>query len=96
MGHNLKLKYALSQVECAYFSLKSVPFGPTTVQMPNLALIETKQITVQCGVGTKVSIPLYRFGIFNQSMGARKGVGRGPARLHSLSELIPWNRFLGS
>ncbi len=39
-------------------------------------------------------------GIFKQSMGARNRVGIGlsyrPARLHSLAELVPWNRFLGS
>ena len=37
---------------------------------------------------------------FEQSMGSRNRVGTGlsyrPARLHSLSELVPWNRFLGS
>jgi hypothetical protein len=46
MGHLLKIKYALGTVECAYFGFKSVPFRPTTVQMPKLALIETKRITV--------------------------------------------------
>ncbi len=39
-------------------------------------------------------------GIFKQSMGARNWGGIGlsyrPARLHRLSEFIPWNRFLGS
>jgi hypothetical protein len=39
-------------------------------------------------------------GIFKQSMGARNRVGirlsYRPARLHSLAELVPWNRFLGS
>jgi hypothetical protein len=39
-------------------------------------------------------------GIFNQSMGARNRVGIGLshrlARPHSLAELVPWNRFLGS
>jgi hypothetical protein len=38
--------------------------------------------------------------IFKQFMGARNRVGIGlsyrTARLHSLSELVPWNRFLGS
>ncbi len=38
-------------------------------------------------------------GIFKQYMGARNQVGIGlsyqPARLHSLVELVPWNRFLG-
>jgi hypothetical protein len=37
---------------------------------------------------------------FKQSMGATNGVGIGlshrPARLHRPTELIPWNRFLGS
>ncbi len=93
MGHLLKIKYALGTVECAYFGFKSVPIRPTTVKMPNLALIDTKRITVQVGVSTKFSMPLYRAGIFNQSMGARRGVGIGPARLHSLSELVPCNRF---
>ncbi len=36
---------------------------------------------------------------FKQSMGARNRVGIGlsyrPARLYSLAELVPWNRFLG-
>jgi hypothetical protein len=39
-------------------------------------------------------------GIFKQSIGARNQVGIGlsyrPARLRSLAELVPWNRFLGS
>jgi hypothetical protein len=39
-------------------------------------------------------------GISEQSIGARNRVGIGlsyrPARLHSLAELVPWNRFLGS
>jgi hypothetical protein len=39
-------------------------------------------------------------GIFKQSIGARNRVGIGlpyrPASLHSLAELVPWNRFLGS
>ncbi len=39
-------------------------------------------------------------GIFKQSMGALNRVGIGlsyrPARLHSLAELVPWIRFLGS
>ena len=42
----------------------------------------------------------YRAGIFKKSMGARHRVGIGlsyrPARLHRLTEFIPWNRFLGS
>ncbi len=39
-------------------------------------------------------------GIFKQSMGSRNQVGIGlsyrSAGLHSLVELVPWNRFLGS
>ncbi len=39
-------------------------------------------------------------GIFKQFIGARNRVGIGlsfwPGRLHSLAELVPWNRFLGS
>jgi hypothetical protein len=39
-------------------------------------------------------------GIFKQSMGVRNRIGIGlsyrPARLHSLADLFPWNRFLGS
>jgi hypothetical protein len=39
-------------------------------------------------------------GIFKQSMGVRNQVGIGlsyrPARLYSHSDLVPWNRFLGS
>jgi hypothetical protein len=34
-------------------------------------------------------------GIFKQSMGVGKGLFDRPARLHSLAELVPWNRFLG-
>jgi hypothetical protein len=41
-----------------------------------------------------------RAGIFKKSMGARHRVGIGlsyrPARLHRLSELMLWHRFLGS
>jgi hypothetical protein len=39
-------------------------------------------------------------GFFKQSIGAGNRVGIGlsyqPVRLHSLAELIPWNRLLGS
>ncbi len=38
---------------------------------------------------------LFRAGIFKQSMGARNRV-RIHSQLHSLAELVPWNRFLGS
>jgi hypothetical protein len=38
-------------------------------------------------------------GISKQSKGARNRLGIGlsyrPARLHMLTELVPWNRFLG-
>ncbi len=47
--------------------------------------------------------PLHRntlcAGIFKQSMGPRNRVGielSRPAKLHSLAELVLWNRFLGS
>ncbi len=46
MGHLLKLKCALRTLEYACLASTRVPFRPTTVQMPNLALIETKRITV--------------------------------------------------
>ncbi len=39
----MKLKYALGTLGCAYFSFNT---PTTTVQMSNLALIETKQITM--------------------------------------------------
>jgi hypothetical protein len=56
------------------------------------------------GAGDRVGIGLsYRptsAGIFKQSMGARDRVGIGlsyrPARLHSLAESVPRNRFLAS
>jgi hypothetical protein len=39
-------------------------------------------------------------GIFKQSIGARNreeiGLSYRPPRLHSLAELVPWNKFLGS
>ncbi len=41
-----------------------------------------------------------RAGVLEQSMGARIRIGIGlshrPARLHSISESMPWNKFLGS
>jgi hypothetical protein len=44
--------------------------------------------------------PVASAGIFKQSMGARNRVGIGlsyqPARLHSVAELVSWNRFLSS
>jgi hypothetical protein len=43
---------------------------------------------------------LFSAGIFKESVGARNRIGIGlsylPARQHRLTELIPWNRFLGS
>jgi len=47
MGHMLKLKCSHSLQNLRILSSTSVPFRPTTVQMPNLALVETKRITVQ-------------------------------------------------
>ncbi len=41
----VKTPIQVSQVRI--FASISVPFRPTTVQMPNLALFETKRITVQ-------------------------------------------------
>ncbi len=47
MGPNGSLVEAkIPSVPIAEFSLTSVPFRPTTVQIPNLALIEKKLITV--------------------------------------------------
>jgi hypothetical protein len=46
-----------------------------------------------------VAAPPFCDGIFKQSLRARKrleiGLSYRPARLHRLTELIPWNRFLG-
>ncbi len=46
-----------------------------------------------------VACTLYRAGIFKKSMGARHRGGIGflyrPARLHRLSEFIPWNQRRG-
>ncbi len=56
--------------------------------------------TNRIGIGLSYSYLPTSNGIFKQSMGARNRVGIGlpyrPARLHSLAELVPWNRFLGS
>ncbi len=46
MGHSLKLKCAHSPLNLSILSPTSVPFSLTTLQMPNLALVETKLITV--------------------------------------------------
>jgi hypothetical protein len=46
MGYLLKLKYALRIHYVSNLASTNVPFRPTTVKMPNLELIETKQITV--------------------------------------------------
>ncbi len=46
MGHRLKLKHAHSGVPSAYFRFDKILFRPTTVQMSNLAIVETKLITV--------------------------------------------------
>ncbi len=54
----------------------------------------------QCIVRFSFPCDVTSAGIFKQSMGARNQLGIGflyrPARLHSLAELIPRNRFLGS
>jgi hypothetical protein len=44
--HLLKLKCSHSPLYVHILSSASVLFGPTTVQRPNLALVETKRITV--------------------------------------------------
>jgi hypothetical protein len=54
MGHLLKIKYKHIQVAQVYIVASiSVPFRPTTVQMPNVALIETKWITVKVKYGVR-------------------------------------------
>ncbi len=47
MGQMLKLKCAHSPLNPRVLSSTSVPFTLTTVQVPNLALTHTKQITVK-------------------------------------------------
>jgi hypothetical protein len=43
----MKLKYTLGTLEYVrYLASTNVLFRPTTLQMPNLALIETKQIAM--------------------------------------------------
>ncbi len=48
----------------------------------------------------QTKLHILRAGTFKESMGARHWGGIGfsyqPARLHRLTEFIPWNRFLGS
>jgi hypothetical protein len=47
MGHSVKLKYVhSSDPSMRILASTSVPFIPTTVQMPNLLLIERRRITV--------------------------------------------------
>jgi hypothetical protein len=46
MGHLLKLKYALGNLNVRILVSIGIPFRPTTVPMLNLALSETKRITV--------------------------------------------------
>jgi hypothetical protein len=46
MGHLLKIKCVDSRVNEHILASKSVPFTLTTVQVPNLALIHKKRITV--------------------------------------------------
>ncbi len=47
----MKLKCSHSPLKERIYSPTSVPFRPTTVQMPNLALVETKRFTVQLTEG---------------------------------------------
>ncbi len=46
MGHLLKIKFLDSRVYVHILASTSVPFTPTTVQVPNIALTHTKRITV--------------------------------------------------
>jgi hypothetical protein len=79
MRHLLKLKYAHSSVPSAYFYLQlRVPFRPTTVQMPNFELIETKQITVYIrSLHDKLRVPYLLILIpetyFNDTMLSKRG-----------------------
>ncbi len=60
MGHLLKLKYALGTLEYArILASTSVPFIPTMDQMPNLALIKTKRITMNEEIHFVTFILLY-------------------------------------
>jgi hypothetical protein len=53
MGHLLKLKCAHSPLNPRILSSTSVPFTLTMVQVPNLALTHTKQITVHAEYAPK-------------------------------------------
>jgi hypothetical protein len=61
MGHLLKLKCALGTVNARILASTSVPFRPTTMQkLPNLALIETKRITVYLPQSERLSKHFYK------------------------------------
>jgi len=58
MGHYLKIKCVHNNKgECAHFSFNKFPIY-STVQVPNLALTDTKRITVN---GIVTSMSLYNF-----------------------------------
>ncbi len=60
MGQLLKLKNAHSSAPFVYFSLiTSVPFRSMSVQLPNLALIETKRIAVICFISISAKFGIY-------------------------------------
>jgi hypothetical protein len=52
MGHSLKLQCSHSPLNLRILTSTCVPFTPTTVQVPNLALTRTKRITVRRLTGT--------------------------------------------
>ncbi len=62
--------------------------------------LEMKRTNTTYPTHSFVSLWLTCAGIFKQSMGARNrvviGMSYRTARLHSLAELVPWNRFLDS
>jgi hypothetical protein len=59
-------------------------------------LLRSSAIDSMASIST---IYVARAGVFKHSVGTRNPVGIGlsyqPAKLHSLAELVPWNRFLG-
>ncbi len=69
--------------------------GPEAGQARQQALHDVSQVEI---LFTHICRLCWNF--FKQSIGARNRAGIGlsdrPARLHSLAELVPWKRFLGS
>ncbi len=85
---------------CLYNSLNSelTNFNGPVHRLPG------RKVLIKSLTGRAEMVPFHLFtlyscaGIFKQSMGDRNrvGIGSPPARLHSLAELVPWHRFLGS